>query len=117
MQKTDILEKLSHSKFRSGFKLKQKDIDYINQKGLDTVKRHAQDFISGRIAPAFIANDGKQTPMRGHPVFIAQHATATCCRKCIKKWHKFETGTALTQEQQNYLVDIIMQWIVTKITL
>ncbi len=25
-------------------------------------------------------NDGKQTPFRGHPVFTAQHATATCCR-------------------------------------
>ena len=111
MLKQDIFERLSKSKFRSSFKLKQKDIDYINQKGLDTIKKHAQDFITKRIAPAFIANDGKQTPMRGHPVFIAQHATATCCRKCINKWHKFEMNVTLTQEQQNYLVDIIMHWI------
>jgi hypothetical protein len=111
MLKQDIFERLSKSKFRSSFKLKQKDIDYINQKGLDTIKKHAQDFITKRIAPAFIANDGKQTPMRGHPVFIAQHATATCCRKCINKWHKFEMNVELTQEQQNYLVDIIISWI------
>lgn len=115
MLKQDIFERLSKSKFRSSFKLKQKDIDYINQKGLDIIKKHAQDFITKRIAPAFIANDGKQTPMRGHPVFIAQHATATCCRKCINKWHKFEMNVALTQEQRNYLVDIIMHWIVNNL--
>ena len=107
----DILNRLSLSKFRSSFKLKQKDIDYINQKGLETIKKHAQDFISKRVAPAYVANDGKQTPMRGHPVFIAQHATATCCRKCINKWHKFPMGTQLTQQQQDYIVELIMKWI------
>ena len=107
----NILERLEQSKFRSSFKLKQKDIDYINQKGLETIRIHARDFISKRVSPAFIANDGKQTPMRGHPVFIAQHATATCCRKCINKWHKFPMGTQLTQEQQNYIVELIMKWI------
>ena len=75
------------------------------------MERHARDFISKRIAPAFIANDGKQTPTKGHPVFIAQHATATCCRKCINKWHKFPIGKQLTQEQQNYLVDLIIKWL------
>lgn len=107
----EILDRLSKSKFRSSFRLKKKDIDYINQKGLDTIKKHAQDFIAKRVAPAFIANDGKQTPMRGHPVFIAQHATATCCRKCINKWHKFPVGIQLTQEQQDYIVELIMKWL------
>ena len=107
----DILNRLSLSKFRSSFKLKQKDIDYINQKGLETIKKHAQDFIAKRVALAFVANDGKQTPMKGHPVFIAQHATATCCRKCINKWHKFPIGTQLTQQQQDYIVEIIMKWL------
>ena len=107
----NILDKLAQSTFRNKFKLKQKDIDYINQKGIDTIKKHAQDFIAKRVAPSFVSNDGKQTPMKGHPVFVAQHATATCCRKCIKKWHKFETGVELTQEQQNYIVDVIMSWI------
>ena len=107
----EILDRLVKSKFRSSFRLKQKDIDYINQKGLDTIKKHAQDFIAKRVAPAFVANDGKQTPMKGHPVFIAQHATATCCRKCINKWHKFPIGTQLTQQQQDYIVELIMKWI------
>ena len=83
-----LFEELGNSKFRSSFHLKQKIIDYINEKGMDTIREHARDFIAKREAPAFIPNDGKQTPTKGHPVFIAQHATATCCRKCIRKWHK-----------------------------
>ena len=106
-----LFEGLDNSKFRSGFHLKQKDIDYINEKGLDTIRRHAEDFVSKRIAPAKVLNDGKQTPMRGHPVFIAQHATATCCRECIRKWHKIRPGRELSNIQQEYLVDVIMVWI------
>ena len=106
-----VFEKLNKSKFRSRFKLTQKDRDYINTKGLETIKQHAKDFVRRRIAPAVIENDGKQTPMKGHPVFIAQHATATCCRVCLYKWHKIPQNTELTQSQQDYVVNIIMEWI------
>ena len=98
---TDIFDKLAKSDFRSKFKLKQKDKDYIFQKGLNTIEQHAYDFISKRLAPADIPNDGKQTPMKGHPVFIAQHATACCCRGCLSKWHKIPKGIELTQSQQD----------------
>ena len=107
----DILEKLSKSKFRSRFRLSQKDKAYIEQKGLDTIRQHAVDFIAKRIAPAYIENDGNQTPMRNHPVFVAQHATATCCRKCINKWHGFAYDVELNAKQQQYIVDLIMEWI------
>ena len=107
----DVFAKLEKSDFRRKFKLKETDKKYIAEKGLDVIKSHARDFISKRIAPAYIPNDGKQTPMRGHPVFIAQHATATCCRGCINKWHKFPKCVDLTQTQQDYLVDLIMCWI------
>ena len=108
---TQLFEHLGNSKFRSSFHLKQKDIDYINEKGLETIREHARDFIAKREAPAVIPNDGKQTPTKGHPVFIAQHATATCCRECIRKWHKIQPGRNLSQIQQEYLVDVIMTWI------
>lgn len=111
-----ILEKLKKSKFRSRFKLSKKDRVYIESKGLETIRQHAKDFIKKRIAPAVIENDGKQTPLRNHPVFVAQHATACCCRGCIKKWHGFETGTELSYEQQEYLTGIIMEWIKTQIS-
>lgn len=107
----DIFDRLAKSDFRSKFKLKQKDLDYINQKGLEIIERHARDFISKRLAPANIPNDGKQTPMKGHPVFIAQHATACCCRGCLEKWHKIPKNIELTKSQQDYVVNIIMEWI------
>ena len=102
---------LSHSAFRSSFRLKQKELQYIQDKGLETVVRHAQDFVRTRLASAKIPNDGKQTPMRGHPVFIAQHATGTCCRNCLRKWHGITPNTALSRQQQDYVVTMIMVWI------
>lgn len=107
----EIFSRLAESKFRSGFKLSDKEKTYIAQKGLETIKRHSQDFIAKRIAPAQFPNDGKQTPMKGHPVFIAQHATACCCRECIYKWHHFPRETTLNAVQQDYLVNLIMTWI------
>ena len=107
----DILDRLAKSKFRSRFKLRAKELEYIKDKGLDTIHSHACDFIRDRVTPAEPVNDGKQTPMRGHPVFIAQLATATCCRSCIEKWHKFPQHRELTKTEQEYLVSIIMEWI------
>lgn len=106
-----ILNKLSYSKFRSSFKLKDKEIDYINNKGLDVIRNHAYDFITKRLSPAVIVNDGKQTPMRGHPVFIAQHATATCCRGCLEKWHHISKNRKLAKDEITYIVNVIMEWI------
>ena len=105
------LNALSKSKFRSGFKLKEKDKQYIKDKGMKKIKEHAYDFINKRLAPKVINNDGKQTPMRGHPVFIAQHATATCCRGCLYKWHKIRKGKDLSKKEIDYVVDLIMEWI------
>ena len=105
------LARLQRSAFRAKFHLSEQDRQYIADKGMETIQRHAADFVRTRLAPASIPNDGKQTPMRGHPVFIAQHATATCCRECIRKWHKMQPGRQLSQVQQDYLVDVIMTWI------
>lgn len=106
-----ILEKLNHSKFRSSFHLKDKEKNYIKEKGLDTIESHAKDFIAKRLAPANPLNDGKQTPMKGHPVFIAEHATATCCRNCLYKWHHIPKNKELTNKEQDYIVQVIMTWI------
>lgn len=106
-----LLERLKKSKFRSSFKLKEKDIEYINEKGLDKIKCHAYDFIRKRISPKEVLNDGKQTPMKGHPVFIAQHATASCCRSCLYKWHHIRKNKELNEEEINYIVEVIMKWI------
>ena len=112
MKKIDeILYSLSKSKFRSSFHLKEKDKEYIKQKGIEKIESHAYDFLRKRLAPAYIPNDGKQTPMRGHPVFIAEHATATCCRNCLYKWYHIPKGRELTEEEIVFLVTVIMTWI------
>ena len=106
-----VLESLSKSNFRSKFYLKEKDKEYVREKGINVIEEHARDFIEKRLAPAFPRNDGKQTPMRGHPVFIAQHATACCCRGCLYKWHKIPKNIELSKEQKDYIVEVIMTWI------
>ncbi len=117
MQTIDqALEKLRRSDFRARFKLSEKDKAYIREKGIDTVRRHAQEIIEKRLAPAFIENDGRQTPMRGHPVFIAQHSCACCCRGCLEKWYRVPKGIQLTDIQQKKIVDLIMRWIELEMT-
>ena len=106
-----ILEKLSKSKFRSSFHLRKYMVDYISEKGMDKIKEHAFDFINKRLAPDVIPNDGKQTPMKGHPVFIAQHACACCCRGCLEKWHHIPKGRNLTDKEINYIVNLLIMWI------
>ena len=107
----DILDRLSKSKFRSSFHLNKKLKEYVNLKGMDTIKEHAYDFINKRLKPAFIENDGKQTPMKGHPIFIAQHACACCCRGCLEKWHHINKGSELTEKEVDYIVNLLMIWI------
>ncbi len=107
----EVLEKLSKSKFRNSFHLKEQDKKYIKEKGLSIIESHARDFISKRLAPKNPINDGKQTPMKGHPVFIAEHATATCCRNCLYKWHHISKNKELSKEEQEYIINIIMTWI------
>ncbi len=107
----DLFIRISKSKFRSSFHLSAKDKEYILNKGLTTIKQHAYDFVNKRLKPALILNDGKQTPYKGHPVFIAQHATSCCCRKCLNKWHKIPLNVELDSNQIDFIVYIIMEFI------
>jgi hypothetical protein len=108
----DLFAALSKSAFRRRFRLGPKERRYLEERGLDAVLAHAHDFITQRLAPAHPANDGKQTPMRGHPAFLAQHATATCCRGCLQKWHHIPQGRALTDVEVHYITHtVIRRWL------
>ncbi len=106
-----IWSRLQRSAFRSAFQLTEKDQRYLNDKGMEHILSHARDFIASRLSPALPLKDGKQTPWRGHPVFVAQHATATCCRGCLEKWHGIARGQALDARQQEYIVQFIALWL------
>jgi len=115
MTKEEIVDKklyeLFKSDFRRSFKLKDKDILYVKDKGIGVIREHAYNFIKERLSGYPILNDGRQTPMRGHPVFIGQHACACCCRGCLYKWHGIDKDRLLKKNEINYIVELIMTWI------
>ena len=107
----DVFPALSASAFRRRFHLAPKDRAYLETHGLAAVTVQAEELIARRLAPAHPPNDGKQTPFRGHPVFVAQHATATCCRGCLAKWHGIARGAELTDEQQAHVIAALERWL------
>ena len=107
----DLFERLSYSKFRSSFSLRKREKTYFHEKGWQTINSHAHDFIQERLAPAYPIKDGKQTPMKGHPIFLAQHATGCCCRGCLEKWHHIPKGKELSAKEQSYIVSVLMEWL------
>jgi hypothetical protein len=107
----EVLSSLRKSPFRSRIHLQQKELEYLRARSMSEILRHAADFIEKRLTPASPLNDGKQTPWHHHPVFVAQHATATCCRGCLQKWHQIPRGRELTTEEQQYIVSVIGAWL------
>jgi hypothetical protein len=107
----ELFVALARSTFRSRFRLGAKETSYLNETTLAVVLEHGRRFIVERLADAQPKNDGKQTPMRGHPVFVAQHATATCCRGCLAKWHRIPQGQPLTREQIDYIIAVLARWL------
>ena len=107
----EVFERPPKSKFRVRFGLGPRERDYLQKKGMETVLLHGREFIDQRLAPADPVNDGKQTPMRGHPVFIAQHATATCCRSCLSKWHGITSGRPLTEAEKDHVLAALRRWL------
>ncbi|MEU7423140.1 DUF4186 domain-containing protein [Streptomyces sp. NPDC048362] len=110
------IDALARQPFRARFHLRGRDRATAELKGPDTIRRHADDLIGKRLAPAEPYKDGKQTPYRGHPVFVAQHATATCCRGCLLRWHGIAKGRELTRAERAYVVDVICRWIEREMT-
>lgn len=112
MAETEALfARLARSAFRSRFHLGAREKGYADAKGRSVIARHAAELIEKRLAPAEPLNDGKQTPMRGHPVFVAQHATGCCCRGCLEKWHRIPAGRPLSEAEQARVVAVLMSWI------
>lgn len=106
-----LFARLARSPFRRRFHLSAAERAYAERVGHAGIREHAARFIRTRLAAAEPANDGQQTPMRGHPVFVAQHACACCCRSCLAKWHGIPGGVALTEAQQQYILSVLLAWL------
>lgn len=107
----DLFAALARSDFRRRFRLRGRELEYLRSRGVDVVMEHAVGFVAARLAVADPANDGKQTPMRNHPAFVAQHATATCCRGCLQKWHRIPRGRALTGDETRHVLATMERWL------
>lgn len=110
------LSALARQPFRARFHLRGREAATVELRGMDAIRVHAHELLARRVAPATPPKDGKQTPYRGHPVFVAQHATATCCRGCLERWHDIPKGRAMTEDEQAYAVDVICRWIEADLT-
>ncbi|MFF3162115.1 DUF4186 domain-containing protein [Streptomyces sp. NPDC003273] len=105
------LAAIARQPFRAKFHLRGRELALAREKGAATIRWHAYDLTAERLAPARPRKDGRQTPYRGHPVFVAQHATATCCRGCLERWHGVARGRELSRAEHVYVVDVICRWI------
>lgn len=107
----NLFQKLARSKFRSKFRLNYDDQLFAEMKGPEVLRQHAHDLIIKRLAPEEPLKDGKQTPVKGHPVFVARHATGCCCRGCLLKWHDIPKHRELSDEEVEYIVRVLLEWI------
>ena len=107
----ELFAALATSAFRRKFKLGAREETCMTVKGLPVVLQHARGIVDRRLAPAHPLNDGRQTPFRGHPVFVAQHATATCCRGCLQNWHWIQRGEPLSDAQIDHVVNVLGRWL------
>ena len=106
-----LRERIARSRFRSRFRLSDEDRAYVARHGWEAIAAQAEKIVRERLAPAAPHNDGRQTPMRGHPVFVAQHATATCCRGCLAKWHGIPAGRPRADAEIARVVAFQLAWI------
>ena len=93
------------------FILGEPEQEYVTSRGMDILRLHATDFVNKRLAPANPKNDGRQTPTKGHPVFIAQHACGCNDRDSVEEFFGYEKGRELTEAEVGTIVDAILAWI------
>jgi predicted Fe-S protein YdhL (DUF1289 family) len=111
----EAFRRLAAAPFRRKFRLVGRELAYVETWGLPVVMKHGAKFIDERLAPAFPRNDGKQTPWRNHPVFVAQHATATCCRGCLERVHEIAKGHSLTPDERAYVLGVLERWLAEQV--
>lgn len=106
-----VFDRLKQSTFRRQRRLPQRELEHLRNRGMALVRGEAAELIATRLAPARPPEEGRQTPYRGHPVFVAQHATATCCRSCLQTWYGIRKGQPLTDREQEYVLRVLTTWL------
>lgn len=102
---------LAKTKYRRQYVLSPKLKEYCRQTGMEKLRRKAFEIVREKVSSPYYKGEGRQTPLDGHPIYIAMHATGTCCRTCLEVWHSIVSGRRLTEKDIIYIVDTIMEWI------
>ena len=96
----------------------QKAVNYARRKGVFGLEIAIRSRLRNSVGIANNPYDGRQTPMEGsgNPIHYAQHATASCCRKCIDYWHGIPQKRALTDDEIEYFGEMAMLYILERIS-
>ena len=89
----------------------EKAVTHAHRKGKASMTEAAEKRLRNSVGDGNPYRDGMQTPRMGNALYYAQHATGTCCRKCIEEWHGIPIGQALNDDQIEYFVELVMLYI------
>jgi hypothetical protein len=104
------IEMIRHHFFH--LRMEQRAINYARRKGKKGLAAAVNKLIRSSVGDAEPFRDGRQTPKGGaNPIHYAQHATASCCRRCIEEWHAIPMGRALTDEEIKYLTELALRYL------
>ena len=86
-------------------------LNRARRRGRAGLRDEAEKVVRKKLAPANPPFDGRQTKKEGNILFYAQHATGTCCRKCLHYWHGIEKGRDLSEAEITFVVGWIQLYI------
>ncbi|MCP5060245.1 MAG: DUF4186 family protein [bacterium] len=93
-------------------KFSQHAVNYARRAGYKGIEGRVRKRIRSAIGKAQPFRDGAQTPLGGkNPIYYAQHATATCCRRCLEYWHAIPQGNDLTHDQIEYAAELVVNYL------
>lgn len=109
---------LKHELIRHHFwhvEIDKKAIDHARRKGRRRLYADVKRRIETSIGKASPYRDGYQTPKHGNIIYYAQHATASCCRRCAEYWHGIPTGRLLTADEVTYLSGLVRLYLIERL--
>lgn len=98
--------------------LSQKAINHARRKGRSGLRERVRHHLENVLGPATPFHDGFQTTMADDApsaIPYAQHATATCCRKCLEYWHGITVGRLMTPAELDYCTELVCLYIEDRI--
>jgi hypothetical protein len=104
-------EMIRHHFWHTG--IDEKAMKKARKMGIEKIKNRVQKRLETYLKPSSknIFRDGMQTPNFGDIIFYAQHATSSCCRKCVEEWYGIDRNRPLTDDEMRYFIELIMLYI------